>query len=154
MDSPLTHLLLNLLAATCMVALTVLVHFFGLLALTRLMGRAHERLRTHESPLRQAGMILFVVFGVFALHTIQIWLYAMLYLGLGELQTFEQALYFSTTTFVSLGFGDIVLSPEWRVLSAIEGANGVILVAWSTAFLLTVTTRLRLLEHDWLEPKN
>jgi hypothetical protein len=154
MDSSLSQLALNLAAATLMVAATVLIHFFGLLALTRFMGRAHERLRTHEGPLRQASMILLVVFGIFALHTIQIWLYAVLYRVLGETQTFEQALYFSTVTFVSLGYGDVVLSPDWRVLSAIEGANGVILIAWSTAFLLTVTTRLKLLEHEWLEPKD
>jgi hypothetical protein len=97
-------------------------------------------------------LILIVVFGIFALHTVQIWLYAALYIALGEMRSFEEALYFSTVTFASLGYGDIVLSPKWRVLSAIEGANGVILFAWSTAFLLAVTTRLRLLEHEWLEP--
>lgn len=144
-------LLLNLAAATMMVAITTLVHFFGLLGLTRLMSRAHVRLHTHTGPLQQAGMILLVVFGLFALHTVQIWLYAALYRSLGELRTFEEALYFATVTFVSLGYGDIVLTPKWRVLSAIEAANGVILIAWSTAFLLTVTTRLKLLEHEWLE---
>ena len=91
-------------------------------------------------------MILIVVFGVFALHTIEIWAYAVVYLELGELGTFEQALYFSTVTFVALGYGDIVLTPNWRVLSAIEAANGVLLIAWSTAFLLSVTVRLKLLE--------
>jgi len=42
-------------------------------------------------------------------------------------------------------YGDIVLSPKWRLISAIEGANGVILFAWSTAFLLTLN-RLNVLE--------
>jgi hypothetical protein len=147
-----TQLILNLLAATFMVTLTTLVHFFGLIALTRLMSGAHIRLKTHRGHWRQAGMIMLTVFGIFALHTAQIWFYAVLYRVLGELQTFEEALYFSTVAFVSIGFGDIVLSPKWRVLSAIEGANGVILVAWSTAFLIAVTTRLRILEHEWLEP--
>ncbi|MEZ5994541.1 MAG: potassium channel family protein [Hyphomonadaceae bacterium] len=151
MEAPLSQLALNLGAATLMVAVTTLVHFFGLLGLTRIMSGAHVRLKTHAGPLRQASMILLVVFGIFALHTIEIWLYAALYRGLGELRTFEEALYFATVTFVSLGYGDIVLSPSWRVLSAIQAANGVILVAWSTAFLLTTTTRLRLLEHEWLE---
>ena len=141
----------NLALASLMVGLTTLLHFFGLTTLTRLMTHAHVRLRTHAGRIRQAGMILIVVFGLFALHTAQIWLYAALYRTLGELRTFEEALYFSTTTFVSLGFGDVVLSDKWRVLSAIEGANGVILIAWSTAFLLTVTTRLNVFEHKWLE---
>ncbi len=151
MEHPLTHLGLNLGAATLMVALTTLTHFFGLLLLTRLMSRAHTRLRTHDSALRQAGMILLVVFGVFALHTAQIWLYALAFRALGEFQTFEAALYFSTVTFSTVGYGDLTLSVKWRLLGAIEAANGLILIAWSTAFLFGVTTRLRALEHDWLE---
>jgi hypothetical protein len=146
-------LLLNLAVATAMVALTVLIHFWGLILLTRLMSGAHARLNTHAGRMRQAAMILFVVFGLFALHTIEIWLYAAFYQGLAEVRSFEEALYFSTVTFASLGYGDVVLSPKWRVLSAIEAANGVILFAWSTAFLFSVTTRLRLLEHEWLEER-
>jgi hypothetical protein len=145
---------LNLGLASVMVGITTIVHFFGLTMLTGLMSHAHVRLRTHAGRLRQAAMILIVVFGVFALHTIQIWTYAALYHVLGELRTFEEALYFSTTTFVSLGFGDFVLSPKWRMLSAIEGANGVILIAWSTAFFLTVTSRLDVFEHKWLERRD
>ena len=70
---------------------------------------------------------------------------------LGELQNFETALYFSTTTFTAVGYGDVLISPRWRLVAAIEAANGVILLAWSTTFLLSVTSRLRVLEHDWLE---
>jgi hypothetical protein len=64
---------------------------------------------------------------------------------------FEEALYFSTVTFSSIGYGDVVLSPRWRLLSSIEGANGVILFAWSTTFLFGVTTRLKIIEHQWLD---
>ncbi len=151
MDVSLYQLNLNLAAAVMMVAVTTLMHFFGLLLLTRLMNDANVRLRRHPNRLRQAGMILLAVFGLFVLHTMQIWIYAALFRALGELRSFEEALYFSTVTFVTLGYGDIVLTPNWRVLSAIEGANGVILIAWSTAFLLTVTSRLKVLEYDWLE---
>lgn len=151
MEVPLSQLALNLVAATSMVAATTLTHFFGLLLLTRLMSRAHTRLRTHEAAWRQAGMILLAVFGIFTLHTVQIWTYAVLYRELNEFRTFEQALYFSTVSFSTLGFGDLTLSTSWRVLGAIEAVNGLVLIAWSTAFLLGVTTRLRVLEHEWLE---
>lgn len=152
MSPEMVQLVANLALATGMVAATVLVHFWGLLFLTYLMRSGGKRLRLHTSRNHQAALILLVVFGLFGLHTIEIWLYASLYLVLGEMRTLEEALYFSTVTFASLGFGDIVLSPRWRLLSAIEAANGVILFAWSTTFLLGVNTRLRLLEHQWLEP--
>jgi hypothetical protein len=152
MEAGLGQLLLNLAVAGAMVALTVMVHFWGLIALTRIVSGGSERLRAHEGAGRAAIVIVLGVFGVFALHTVEIWLYAALYYGvLTETRTFEEALYFSTTTFASIGYGDIVLSPRWRLISAIEGANGVILFAWSTAFLFTLTRRLNLIERDWLE---
>lgn len=152
--SELAPLATNLAVASAMVGLTVLTHFWGLVGLARVVGGGGERLRPHEGAHRAAIVVLLCVFGVFALHTVEIWFYAALYRFLGETESFEQALYFSTTTFVSLGYGDIVLSPNWRMISAIEGANGVILFAWSTTFLLTVTRKLNLFEHDWLERRN
>lgn len=143
------QLLANLGLASVMVTLTVMISYWGFLGLSRLIGRSHAHIRPHEGRGRGAVMIVLVVFGIFALHTVQIWLYALLYVFLGELGTFEEALYFSTITFASVGYGDIVLSPKWRVLSGIEAANGVILFAWSTAFLLATTARLKLLNHDW-----
>lgn len=152
MEAGLGQLLLNLAVASAMVTLTVLLHFWGLIALTRIVSGGSERLRAHEGAGRAALVIVLGVFGVFALHTAEIWLYAALYrVVLIETQTFEEALYFSTVTFASLGYGDIVLTPRWRLISAIEAANGVILFAWSTAFLFTLTRRLNLIERDWLE---
>jgi hypothetical protein len=92
-----------------------------------------------------------VVLGIFAIHTAEIWAYAFAFQAIGAIQGFEQALYFSTVNFTTLGYGDIVLSEQWRLFAAIEGANGLILIGWSTAFLLAVTTRMRTLEHDWLD---
>jgi hypothetical protein len=144
-------LIQNLAVASGMVALTVTIHFFGLLALLYFLRHRASRFHTRESVLGQGALVLFVVFGIFAIHTVEIWLYAAVYYALGALRDFETSLYFSTVSFASLGYGDIVLGRDWRLVSAIEAANGVILFAWSTAFLLSVMARLRSLEHDWLE---
>ena len=144
-------MILNLLLSTFMVMATVIIHFAGLLALLRLLGSRGERFRARESTLGQGALIVAVVLGLFAIHTIEIWLYAVLYIAIGAVEDFETALYFSTTSFSSIGYGDIVLEHEWRLVSAIEGVNGLILIGWSTAFLLSLMTRLRSLEHDWLE---
>jgi hypothetical protein len=144
-------LIQNLAVASGMVALTVTIHFFGLLALMWFLRQRAAGFRARDSVVGQGALILVVVFGIFAIHTVEIWAYAILYVALGAQPEFEQALYFSTVSFASLGFGDIVLGERWRLISAIEAANGVILFAWSTAFLLSVMGRLRALEHDWLE---
>ena len=141
----------NFALATLMVGLTVSLHFGGLLGLMWVLRRGGHRFRAHESAAGQGAAILFVVLGLVGIHAIEIWLYASAYLAVGALADFEAALYFSTTSFTTLGYGDIVLDPRWRLFGAIEGANGLILFGWSTAFLISVTRRMRTLEHDWLE---
>jgi hypothetical protein len=137
--------------ATFMVALTVTVHFFGLLGLVWFLREHGHRFRPHEKWMGQGISILFVVLGLMAIHTVEIWLYAHAFLVIGALADFEVALYFSTASFTTIGYGDVVLDRQWRLLGAIEGANGLLLFGWSTAFLFSVTGRLRALEHDWLE---
>jgi hypothetical protein len=141
----------NFALAALMVGLTVTIHFFGLLALLWVLRRRGHRFRAHESWAGQGAAILFVVLGLVAVITIEIWLYAAIFLVVGALPDFESALYFSTTSFTTLGYGDIVLDTRWRLLGAIEGANGLLLFGWSTAFLISVTGRMRTFEHDWLE---
>lgn len=145
----------TLAISSLMVALTVTVHFVGLAVLMALI-RQRQPLTNPQGPhfsLRVLA-ILFVVFGLFAIHTVEIWLYAMVYhFGLHAFHDFETSLYFSTVTFVSLGYGDVILPRDWRLVGAIEAANGVILLGWSTAFLITVIGRLRALEHEWLDHK-
>ncbi|MBX9639069.1 potassium channel family protein [uncultured Reyranella sp.] len=141
----------NLALATLMVSLTVAIHLGGLLVLLWVLRDRAHRMRAHESRLVQLGVILFVVLGLVAIHSVEIWLYGAAYWAIGAVSDFETALYFSTVTFTTLGYGDVVLDSKWRLFGAIEGGNGLILFGWSTAFLLSVTSRLRLLEHDWLE---
>jgi hypothetical protein len=43
--------------------------------------------------------------------------------------------------FSTVGYGQIVIAPEWRLLTALEGINGFILIGWSTAYLVGVSTR-------------
>ena len=141
----------NFAVATFMVALTVTVHFGGLLGLVWFLREHGHRFRPHEKWAGQGGSILFVVLGLMAIHTVEIWLYAHAFLAIGALADFEVALYFSTASFTTIGYGDVVLDRQWRLLGAIEGANGLLLFGWSTAFLFSVTGRLRALERDWLE---
>jgi hypothetical protein len=141
----------NLALATLMVGLTVIIHFAGLLGLMWVLRTRGHRFRAHESAIGQGAAIVFVVLGLVAILTIEVWLYGVVYLTLGALPDFESALYFSTTSFTTIGYGDVVLDKSWRLFGAVEGANGLLLFGWSTAFLIAVTARMRILEHDWLE---
>jgi hypothetical protein len=142
----------NLALSFLMTILVVIVHLAGILLLLRFLRRnARHALKGQgfQQILRQGGLMLAVVLGIFLLHTAEIWLYAIAYRMIGAFGDFQTALYFSATAFSTLGFGDVVLGPDWRLFGAIEGVTGLILIGWSSAFLLSVTSRLRVLEHDW-----
>ncbi|VXC84952.1 conserved membrane hypothetical protein [Sphingomonas sp. AX6] len=138
----------QLAIATLMVSVTVLVHFIGLSGLLALIGRYRPSAGRTRSIMSDAAAILAAAFGLFALHGIEIWSYALLYWSTSAIQTFEAALYFSTSTYATIGYGDLVLPANSRLIGAIEGANGIILLGWSTAFFFAVVDRMKLLERE------
>ena len=86
-----------------------------------------------------------VILAVFVAHIIEIWIWAILYytgFSISKIPTLEAALYFSTSSFTTVGFGDLVLSEEWRLLSSFEATNGMILFGWSTAFIFAVVRQI------------
>ncbi len=79
------------------------------------------------------------------LHMAEVAPWASAYLllpGLDSINTFEQATYFATVTFASLGYGDIVIEGPWRLLSAVQAMNGLLVFGWSTALLFAVVERI------------
>jgi hypothetical protein len=134
----------QLLLATVMVVITVLMHGAGIAGLARTLRFDPSSVEAHHHfSTRHAFMILAIVLALFTLHGIEIWLYAGLYLLLGAVVDFETALYFSTITYAGIGFDDGDMAKRWRLVSAIEGVNGILLLGWSTAFFVTVVARLR-----------
>jgi Ion channel len=145
------HLVGNLGLASAMVVVTVIIHFLGLVVLIRLLERHGPRANHWHRVTRQSLFLVMAVLDIVVLHTLEIWAYAALFMTLDVFDALEPALYFSTVSFTSLGYGDIVLGAQWRILGAIEAANGLILFGWSTAFLMSLMGKLRALEHEWLE---
>jgi hypothetical protein len=143
----LSPLVISALIAT----FTVAVHMTGLGILMGVMRSRSRHIRPHENTWRQAAFIILIVLGLFVIHAIEIWAYAGLYMILGAFGSLEPALYFSTSTFTTLGYGDVIIDTKWRLVAAIEGVNGFLLLGWSTAFLVTIIGRLRSVEFDWLD---
>lgn len=69
-------------------------------------------------------------------------LWAAFYYLAQTLPSFEDALYFSTVTFTTVGYGDIVLDRDWRQVATFEAINGWIIFGWATALMMAVIQRL------------
>lgn len=139
------HLLIELVVATGMVLLTVVIHGTGLMAMGRLLA-AHDA-RQGEAPLNPLSLdgalvTLMLVLGLFVLHGVEIWSYALLFSMIEAVPDLREAVYFSTISYGAIGYGDALIAPEWKLLGAIEGINGSILLGWSVAFFVTVMARV------------
>ncbi len=137
---------LQLVVAALAVAAAVLTHLAGLSILIRVLGPRHGAGHRPRRLIGHAFAMVTVGWGLVLLHMVEILGYALLYLALEAVNDFEHALYFSTVTYASIGYGDMDLPPHWRLLGAIEGLNGILLLGWSTAFLVTVVSRLEIWE--------
>ncbi len=136
----------QLILSTMMVVLTVVIHGAGIYAIERMirLQQIGER-QDHIHPLSPRGVAftLAMVLALVSLHGIEIWAYAGLFVAIGALPHFDDALYVSTFTYSSTGFGDALIPEQWRLLIAIEGINGVILLGWSTAVFVSFMGRFR-----------
>lgn len=77
-----------------------------------------------------------------AAHLVQIALWAVVFVLVGEVSTMDRALYISAQNYTALGYGDIVLSAQWRLLGPLEAINGLLLFGLSTAVMVAVMSRL------------
>ncbi|MGB8817087.1 MAG: ion channel [Rhizobiaceae bacterium] len=134
-------MLQSLVIGTLVISITVLIHTFGLIAVTKAMTYMTNRFRMHHHRSRVVAM-LSVVFGLFLVLSVEIWFWAFAYLALGAFPDLEHALYFSTVAFSTVGFGDIVPVAQWRLLGALEAINGFLMIGWSTAYLIAASTRV------------
>jgi hypothetical protein len=82
---------------------------------------------------------------MFVAIVIEAWLWALLYLYdplITTIPDLETAFYFSMVTFTTLGYGDVVLTGNWRTLASIQAANGVIIFGWTTALIFVFIQRV------------
>lgn len=125
------------LATAITVAMAVLVHYEGLRWMSGRLGTL---------PAVRRRKVLFGVYGVIALHIVEIWLFgSCLWLLLQVEHTgfvrgvtdpvLLDAVYMSATTFSTLGFGDLVPIGPLRFLVGTETLSGFILISWSASFL-------------------
>jgi len=98
------------------------------------------RLRpTVGNDIRMMSMVMLaLLFG----HGLQFALWAGLFVLVGEFSNFSTAFYHSVVNFTSLGYGDIVMSEKWRLLGALEAANGILMFGLTTSLFVSVLNRM------------
>jgi len=130
-------MLLAYLINSVIVAIAILVHYEALYHLSNIIPKLHIRRRFR---------VLFGVFGAMIAHVFEIWLFAFGFYFLirsgkfgalsGEFtDTLLDCVYFSFTTYTSLGFGEIYPTGHLRFLAGLEVLTGLVLITWTASFM-------------------
>lgn len=135
-----TILILTVLVLT---VATVVVHGVGTTTWLRYLVWRHAGAEGQFRPKSGLWVLISTAIVLIGLHVVEIVLWAVTYriVAPAQIETFEKAMYFSAVTFTTLGYGDITLSSEWRLLSGFEAIDGILLIGWTTAFLFSVLQR-------------
>jgi hypothetical protein len=117
---------------------TIFIHALPLSAGLKLLRR-ERRLGHVGTSFRNdfAIVAMTILFTLFA-HLIEIALWAVLLVACGEFPTFGSAFYHSAGNYTTVGYGDVIMTPTWRLLGPLEAANGMIMFGVSTAMVFAV----------------
>ena len=134
---------LQLGSAAGLVVVMTLVHGLGLVGISRALNLKGERLEEHDFDFRAVLLMCSMALSLFLLHLLEIAIFAAFYLLVGAIDTLEEALYFSASTYATLGRTEEYFPTDWRLLGSIESLIGFLLIGWSTAFIVSRVDKLR-----------
>ncbi len=125
---------------TLMIVLTTAIHAMCMVITLRVLERrtGHRRMTLKSQRLLVVSGTVLLFFAA-ALLEVSVW--AAAFVILGAISGLEPALYFSMVTYTTLGYGDILLSEQWRLLASFEAANGIMMFGWTTALVIAVVQR-------------
>jgi hypothetical protein len=127
---------------------TIFVHALALSATVNLFRHERKLGRAGAGALIDLAIVALVISFAFVAHLIEIALWAVLFVLCGEFQEFGIAYYFSAVNYTTLGYGDLLLTPSWRLLGPLEATNGALMFGVSAAMAFAVIQRLVLARFE------
>lgn len=130
----------KLLLASCLVAITVTIHASGLgIVLSHVL---HSKVRPEDARFWPISWLLIrIAWLLIVIHLFAIFVWALFFWLAKCLPDIESSFYFSAVTYATIGYGDLVLPREWRMLGPIEGFTGILMFGLSTAFFFIVVSK-------------
>jgi hypothetical protein len=135
-------MLKELLIAFGMLGLCLVIHITGMVFLGEQLVQRRKKIEQHVS-FTHTSLVLMTIFSIIILlHITEACIWAGFYYGRGLFQDYETSLYFSMKSYSTVGYGDVLLPHDWRLLGTIEGIAGVLLCGLSAAFLFAIVSAL------------
>ena len=112
------------------------------------LTRLHAWSETPPRGPKLMTVLALTLLGTLAMMTVAVWGWAIAFRLIGLFETFEGSVYFALVAFTTLGFGDVLLPQEWRLLGGLAAANGLLLFGLLTAILVETLRLLRLRQRQ------
>lgn len=123
-----------------LVALTVIVHAAGLVIAIKPVLKSAAIARKRFCPVTR--LVVKTVSWLIVIHMMEIAVWAVFYWVSRCFPTFESSLYFSAVTYTTVGYGDLILPAEWRLLGPVESLAGILMCGLSTGLIFATMTRI------------
>ena len=121
---------------------SMLLQGFAIAGTVRFVAWLHRVGYAGRSFWRNISVTTGVMLILLAALLTQVAAWAVAFVICGALPDFATAFYHSAVNFTTLGYGDIVMAPGWRLLGPLEAANGVLMSGLSASAMFAVTNRL------------
>jgi hypothetical protein len=127
---------------------TIFVHALALATTVNLFRYEKRRGHLGADALKNLAIIVLVISVAFVAHLAEIGLWAVLLVLCGEFQELGTAYYHSAVNYTTLGYGDLLLTPAWRLLGPLEATNGALMFGVSAAMVFAAVQRLVLARFE------
>jgi hypothetical protein len=137
-----TPILLPLLFGAITTLCAIVIHAVPLSATVSFVRREKKLGRMAKGFWTDTGIVSLTILSALAAHLVEIALWALVFMMCREFSDFGTAYYHSAVNYTSLGYGDLIMTPTWRLLGPLETANGMLLFGVSTAMIFALIQRL------------
>ncbi len=128
---------------------TIVIHGLALLGTLHFVRRELRLGHTGAGFWRDVGIVARATLLVLTAHLAEITIWAFVFVFCGEFARFAGAFYHSAMNYTTLGYGDVVMTPSWKLFGPLEAADGMLMFGVSTAiivFVIQLSVRTRF--HD------
>ena len=128
-------------AAVLLLSLTLCLQCAGVITLIEWLKRVLARDIHKRGPVYSATLVVKSTVAIIILHGLVILLWASFYRA-RCFPTWELAFYFSASSYSTVGYGDLILPSNWRLLGPLEGITGMLMCGISVSVLFALVARL------------
>ena len=117
---------------------TIVIHGLALLGILHFIRHQRQLGHTGVGFWRDVGIVASATLLALTAHLVEITIWAFVFVFCGEFAQFAGAFYHSAMNYTTLGYGDVVMTPSWKLFGPLEATDGMLMFGVSTAIIVSV----------------